>query len=402
MPRPSNAVPTLRRHKSSGQAVTTVRLPNGTTKDLYLGNHGSAAARTEYARVVALVAANGGTFPDADTNVTVAEAIARFKKHAEAYYKDADGKPLRSLDNLKDAIRYVRELFGPLPLADFGPVQYKAVRSVLINEGRVRVQVNKRMGLVRQFVKWCVEEQLVPVSIYETLRCVAPLAPGRSGVKDAPPREPADPQAVDAALPHMPTVVRAIVQLLRFTGARPSEILNMTTEEIDRSSEVWRYTPSRHKTSWKNKKRVIYLGAQAQTVLAPWLDLTPAGEVIFSPARADAMRQAERSAARKTKLYPSHARRNESKRVGDARKRKLGDRYDFQALGHAVRRACKKADCKPFCPYALRHLKAVELRERFGLESVRAVLGQSVLSVAEMYARGADEILATRAAAEIG
>lgn len=95
-------------------------------------------------------------------------------------------------------------------------------------------------------------------------------------------------------------------------------------------------------------------------------------------------------------------KRNETKRVGAKRKRPPADRYDFTAIDRAVARACEKAGVAHYSPYCLRHLKAVELRERYGLESVRAVLGQSSMAIAEHYAKRADEVIATRAAAEVG
>ena len=402
MPRPSSPVPTLRHHRPTNQAVTTVRLPDGGTKDFYLGKHGSAAARNEYARVVALVAANGGTYPANRHDLTVSEALARYFRHAATYYRTPDGAPSRCIESLKSALRYVRVLFASTPLADFGPPQLKAVRQSMIDDGRVRTNINRFVGLIRQFFRWCVEEGLIPASVLETLRAVSALSPGRSGATESAPREPADPAAVEASLPFLSPAVRAIVLLLRHTGARPTELLRMTVDGIDRTGEVWRYTPTDHKTAWKLKTRTIHMGPDAQAVLAPWLADAVPGKFIFSPAKSDAMRMAERSAARKTPRFPSHMRRNETKRVGAKRKRPPADRYDARALAVAVARACEKAGVKPYTPYELRHLKAVELRERFGLESVRAVLGQSSMAMAEHYAKRADEALANAAAKQMG
>ena len=68
----------------------------------------------------------------------------------------------------------MKELFGPTPLGEFGPVQFKAVRAVLIEKGIVRKQVNKYAGIIRQFFRWCVEEGLVESSVWETLRPSVP------------------------------------------------------------------------------------------------------------------------------------------------------------------------------------------------------------------------------------
>ena len=48
-------VPAYRKHKSTKQAVVTVRVADGSRKDLYLGRHGTAASKKEYNRVLALL-----------------------------------------------------------------------------------------------------------------------------------------------------------------------------------------------------------------------------------------------------------------------------------------------------------------------------------------------------------
>jgi hypothetical protein len=50
----------------------------------------------------------------------------------------------------------------------------------------------------------------------------------------------------------------------------------------------------------------------------------------------------------------------------------------------------------------LRHLNAAELRARFGLETVRAVLGHSFAQMSDHYSKAADAGLAIHAATEAG
>jgi integrase len=257
--------------------------------------------------------------------------------------------------------------------------------------------------MVRSFIRWCVEEELpVAPGVLEKLRAVKALAPGRDGVPEGEAREPADPQSVEKALPFLSRPLEVIVRLIRLTGARPSEILNLKPCEIDRTGSEWALTPTRHKGSWRGKAPVIYLGPTAQALLAPWLLKTPGqDEYVFSPSRFIAEKNAERSANRKTKLWPSHAKRNKATRKG-ARKRPPTERYSHLALSCAVRRACEKAKVKPFTPYQLRHLRATELREEYGLEYVRAVLGHSFAGMSDHYSKAADKALAAKVAAEVG
>ena len=62
MSRPQN-VPAYRRHKQSGQAVVTLTDLTGRRRDVLLGKHGSAASRSEYARVIAEWEASGRRLP---------------------------------------------------------------------------------------------------------------------------------------------------------------------------------------------------------------------------------------------------------------------------------------------------------------------------------------------------
>jgi integrase len=399
-PRP-NDVPSYRRHKSTNQAVCTIRLANGKRKDLYLGPWKSAASKAEYARLVSLVSVHGGIYPSAADDLTVSEALVRYTRHVGSYYRDPSGTLSTIVVKIKWVLGYLRRLYGPTPLADFGPPELKAIRTTMIGEGRARKSINKAAVLVRQFFRWCVEEQLVEPTVLEVLRAVQPLSPGRSGAPEGTPREPADPTAVEKTLPLLTPGVRAIVQLLRLTGARPSEVVALRPCDLNRGGPVWAFTLPAHKTAWKGKARVVHFGPEAQGVLAPWLADVGPDEYVFSPRRSEEARNALRSEARQTPRWPSHMVRNERKRVA-RRGRPPSHRYTATAVSRAVQRACERAEVTPWTPYQLRHLRAVELRERYGLETVRAVLGQSFMAMSDHYSKAADATLAGKAAAEIG
>ena len=138
-----------------------------------------------------LVVANGGVYPSGQCDFTVNEALLRFFRHARASYRNPDGSESRCVESLKAALGCLRKFFGPTRLADFAPPHLKAVRQTMIDEGRVRTNINRFVGLIRQFFKWCVEEQLIPEAVYETLLAVSPPTPGQSGAAGS---EPADRQ----------------------------------------------------------------------------------------------------------------------------------------------------------------------------------------------------------------
>jgi integrase len=393
MSRTPSVLPVYRHHKPTNQAVCTVRLANGGRKDLYLGKYNSAASKSEFGRIVSIISANGGIYPIAAPDLTINEALVRYTKFIKGYYVDLSGRSTGTSEDIKITLGYLKRLFGPTPLADFGPGEFKTVRAAMIEDDRVRIQVNKRSAQVRQFFKWCVEEQIVSPMVLEGIRAVRALDPGRSGVKEGKVVEPADPVAVEKAIPFMPPAVAAVVAILRYTGARPNEILSMRPCDLDRSLDVWSFNPPRHKTAWRGKKRSIYIGPEAKQFLSPWLLGVGPDELVFTPARSEQFRNRQRSEARKTPL------RSSSK---PKQNRQFSDRYKHRALSKAVLRACDQAGVTSFSPYQLRHLKAVELREQYGLEVARAVLGHGYKAMSDHYSKAADSTLATKAAREVG
>ena len=156
--------------------------------------------------------------------MTVAEVLAAFLDHAERCYVDADGKHMKEVACRKYAIEPVRELYADVPAVEFGPLSLKAVRQRLSDADLCRSVVNRRTDAVKRVFKWVASEELVPVSVYESLRTLAGWRQGRTTAREAEPVGPVDDATVDATLPHLPHHVRAMVELMRYTGMRPAEV----------------------------------------------------------------------------------------------------------------------------------------------------------------------------------
>src|SRR5262245_1278926 len=109
MPKWGNRVPKPHYHKASGQARLKV---DG--REIWLGPWDSATARRRYKefleRWVGGRAAGPGMEPA--PTVTVSVAIFRFWQWAEKRYRHPDGRPTREADNLKAALRPLRQMFG--------------------------------------------------------------------------------------------------------------------------------------------------------------------------------------------------------------------------------------------------------------------------------------------------
>jgi integrase len=394
MPRRLNPVPTYRLHKQSGQAVVTLRLPDGVRRDVLLGPYDSDTSKAEYQRVLAEWRTNGGRTV-APPGLTVNEVILAFWKHAEEHYRHPGGTATSELAEYRRSLRPVKELYGHTCATEFGPMALKAIRERMIGAGLCRGVINQRVGRIRRMYKWAVSEELVPHGVYASLATVSGLSRGRTKARETEPVKPVPEAFVEAVLPFVLPPVAAMVELQRLTGARPGEVCTMRGCDIDTSGAVWLYRPRHHKTAWRGKERVIALGPRAQEVIRPLLTLNT-GAYLFSPSRALAERAARRRSQRKTPVQPSQQCRRKAKP-----RKSPGEHYTPLSYAHAIAKACRRAGVPHWHPNQLRHSHATEVRRRFGLEAAGAALGHSKLSASEVYAER-DKGLAERVALAIG
>ncbi|HVZ94804.1 MAG TPA: site-specific integrase [Phycisphaerales bacterium] len=406
MPRVTTRVPKYRLHKPSGLAV--VRL-NG--KDIYLGRHGSPESQAEYRRVIAeWMLSTTATTPGAGRrqaeSCIVNELALAYLRHAKAYYVK-NGRPTGELRNIKDAIRPLVQSHGHVHVSAFGPLALKAVRQTMVDADLSRKVVNSRVNRLRRVFKWGVENELVLAAVLHGLQAVAPLKRGRCQVRETAPVQPVPDGLIDPVLRVAPAQIGAMIELQRLTGMRPCEVVLMRTTDVDTTGPIWSYTPAEHKTEHHDRKRMIYLGPQAQRILRPHLkkDLQA---FIFDPREVMADRWADKRRARRTPMTPSQAARKRKRNPHRAPQ----DRYTTMSYARAIAYACDQAFPHPllattryahlephqrqqvdvwrrehrWSPNRLRHNAATFLRKQFGIEAARVVLGHSSADVTEIYA----------------
>jgi hypothetical protein len=140
MPRP-HAHPDPRRHKNA--AVLDVY--DGTRRrTITLDPWGSDLAAREYARVVAVLDVGPHTpptsMPTAEglADLTVYEVLLAFLNYADGHYVHPDGTRTHEVVEYRLVARYVRELYGHTPAAEFGPLAPKALRQAFVGRGWCR------------------------------------------------------------------------------------------------------------------------------------------------------------------------------------------------------------------------------------------------------------------------
>ena len=393
MPR-TDRPPSYRLHKARSLAVVTIA-----GKNHYLGPYGSPESHEKYARLIAEWRANRrhllpstAAGPTADRTLSLNELILAYWRHVEGYYVK-DGRPTSEQDNIRQALRFIRKTYGTTPAVDFGPVALKNVRQAMIDAGRSRKLINKDVNRVRQLFGWAVESELLPVQVHQALRRVKGLRKGRSAAKETGPVAPVSEAAIRAILPHLSPQVAAMIQIQHLTGARPQEVVAIRPCEVLTDGDVWLYQPRSHKTEHLDREKVIVLGPRAQEILGPWLDRDPES-YCFVPAETSAWHY-----RRLRRREPAIDRDEE----GKARELKLapGRRYTRHSYRTAVQRACLRAGIPAWSPRQLRHTRATLIRQVYGLEAAKAVLGHVDTKITELYAER-DLGLAMRIMREIG
>ncbi|HXD87481.1 MAG TPA: tyrosine-type recombinase/integrase [Urbifossiella sp.] len=430
MPRQS-AVPKYRLHKPTGQAVVTVRNPDGTRSDHYLGKHNSPESRSEYARIVGNIGKNGYIPPADAQHVTIDEVMLAFIRFAEKYYRHADGTPTGELDEFKRSLATIRPKYGHTVAASFGPLALEEVRNGMVAAGWSRKVINRRVGRIKRMFKWAASRQLIRAEVYGALKLLDGLKAGRSDARETDPVKPVDPALVDATLPHLGRHLRAMVELQRHTGMRPGEVVMVHLADIDRTGAVWSFRPRHHKMAHTGRERVILIGPKGQAIINEFI---AEGRVVdptaplFSPRRAREERFDAMRANRKTRVQPSQAdRRKKNPKLQPA------EAYTAHTYAHAIRVAAQKAFPLPkpmarrdgeswsdwrqrlkmkhaaavkewlgvhhWHPNQLRHLFGTIVRESHGLEPVQYLLGHASAKTSEIYAEKNAKLAASVAAA---
>ncbi len=202
MPRLKNKTPVICRHSNGRDAILYL-----SGKVHYLGRFGSAAARQEGDRLVAQWLANGRQFPEVHSGMTINQLVLGFLRHCDEYYRK-NGKRTREYGIIKEAVEVVLELFGDAPVVEFGPLRLKCVRERMIKRAWSRRYINKQIGRVIRCFRWGVENELVPETIYRSLRTVPGLKKGRTQAPDYEPVGPVAQAIVSATIANSRTWLR--------------------------------------------------------------------------------------------------------------------------------------------------------------------------------------------------
>jgi integrase len=239
----------------------------------------------------------------------------------------------------------------------------------IIRVGLSRRTINKQIGRIKRVFAWAVAEELLPATVHETLCRVAGLRKGRTPARESTGITPVEESRIETVLPLLSPTVSAMVRVQWLTGCRPHEVVSMRTSCIDCSGSVWEYWPDEYKTEHiqedgsSHRRRVIFLGPRAQSILKPFL-ASQGGGYLFCPS------------------VPGQTLRSSN----NAGVSKAANHYSVASYRQAIQRACRRAGVPVWSPLQLRHTTGTMIRKKCGLERAQAVLGHRELGVTQVYA----------------
>jgi integrase len=314
------------------------------------------------------------------SDLTVNTLILAFWKHAEDHY----GKPrfkssTTELENLRDALRPLRALYGRSQAKDIWPLALRTVREKMIEGGLSRTTINARINRIRRVFRWAVSLELIPPAVIQALEAVPGLQRGRSKAKESSGVAAVPVEDVQKTLPFLARPIAGMVQIQLLTGCRTEEVLSMRGQELTPGIPNWEYRPGWHKNAWRGQQRVIPMGPRAQAILAEFIG-TEGGGYLFSPREAVRIHHARRAQERKSKPTPSEVSRRRIEPGADH-----GQRYNRRSYRQAIVRACRRAGIRAWTPLQRRHTAATIFRARFGLEAAQTVLGHAKADVTQVY-----------------
>ena len=342
-------------------------------KRVYLGKGDKKAIEIRYKKFLRqLLDSDGDVSPapaiTAGESITLIVLADEFMKAHENYYA-RHGSQSKQLDRFRTALSFPVSLYPDLEANDFGAKKLIETRDAMIATERFcRSYINTLVMAIRHVFSWGVEQEYVRPETLVALRAVAPLKRGKTDARETARVLPVSSKTVEATLPFLPPTVAAIVTVQRFTGMRPSEVLNMRVRDLAPYGSGFRYILEDDKTSYRRALgdfRTVYLGARAASACAPYL----------SHKTPDAF------------VFPADEENNVP--------------YKSTSYGRAITRAAKRANVPHWSPYQLRHLFATEVRHALGLEAAQTALGHKNADVTQIYAER-DETLAQKVADLLG
>lgn len=362
-------LPKYRRHTSRDKAFIEV---DG--KRTYLpGAFGSHESRMAYAKLCEALRSQPRRHVSDDRlarpsrrEATVADVVVAFLTHAKSYYPESRGSSADEFECCRVVGERLIRFAGLTPAESFGPLKLKAFRDSLVEHRYTRGKddqerrfsrkyINQHLNRARRMFRWAASEELVSSSVWQSLKTVDGLRSGRTEAPDKDKRQPVDWHDVELTLPELSPDLARAVELQWLTGVRPQSIVEAQADQFNLDEKLWR---PRHKNEFRGQDLIVPLGPRAVHLVREQIKCSKSSEFLFCPILSS------------RRSDPRHSLK-----------------YTVHTYKQALQRAQKRAGVNPlWTPHQLRHGRATQVRNAFGLEAAQAVLGHASIDATQIYA----------------
>jgi len=313
--------------------------------------------------------------PAPGVGLVIMDAIEMYLDYA--FPEVGRDKPGSSYMNCVGVMKYLKQHFGRVPIADFGPKKLDEFVEVLKAEpaknrhGRphqdnrtlTRTFINIAMSYVKAMFRWLVRKEIAAPSAAHALESVPALKAGEG--RDNKKKRPVAFRHFIRTIKHVTPQVRAMMLLQWLTGARASSVCQAKPEQFDTTIEPWVWRP-RHKTEARGHDLELFIGPKCRRVLRKFLAARNPGEYLFSP------RSLMNSPRFRERYYTATYNQAISKGIGRANKKATANGSAGPPIPH-------------WTSHQIRHAKGHSVRADFGLEAAQAVLGHESIKSTQVY-----------------
>jgi len=245
----------------------------------------------------------------------------------------------------------------------------------MVAAGWSRRWINRQIGRIRLIFRIGVSWEMVRPDVVAALKTLPALVVGETIAPERPQRRAVSQDDLNAVRPLLNERQRDIFDLLLLTGARPGELLSLTTGMIERQGEVWRADLAHHKNAHRGKSRTLFFNATAQTIVAKYL-LDDLDQRLF-PVRRSTFGTAVKRACEIAFGMPEELRKPDRTLPAEQR-------------AEIRRKAIEWRKLHVFTPHWLRHTVATRLADSMNTEGAQRLLGHATRAMTEHYSTSAE------------
>ena len=329
-------------------------------------------------------------------------------RHQRSDIRTQDGNPTEEFKTVQRIMRLLRSNFGRTDASEFKALRFKAIRQIIAENGVsetkpapiCRYVVNKYCRHIIRAFKLAAENEKLSADNYQSMKAVETLRKGRTDARETDPIKPVSLETIEKTKQHLHGIAADMVRLQLLTAMRPGELCQLKPSCIDRSGDIWLFTPEHHKNEHRDQDRIVCIGQEAQDILRPYLLRDP-NAFCFDPSEAVEQQRRKRNLERTT---PSNQGNYQGKtKVKRNPKRQAGKCYTTRSYRRVIHRACDAAGIPRWSPNRIRKTAGTIIRKASGsLEASQAVLGHKSKSTTERFYAELDVSLAADVMRQIG